>query len=120
MEGGAYLAPGDYATLLQMILNDGRCGDVQVLSPEAVEQMLSDRIGEVYEGSTFTGTGYGLGWWVDRERGYRTDPGAYGAVPWLDVEDGYGVYLVIEATSGVGSALAEKLYAPVDTAVSGT
>jgi CubicO group peptidase (beta-lactamase class C family) len=99
IEGGAYITAPDYARLLLMQLRDGRCGDEQVLSPEAVAAMHADRIGDVYGGSV-DGDGYGLGWWVDRATGRRIDPGAYGAFPWLDLDSGHGAYLVIEATSG--------------------
>ncbi len=112
IEGGAYITPPDYARLLLMQLRDGRCGDEQVLSPEAVAAMQTDRIGEVYGGSA-DGDGYGLGWWVDRATGLRSDPGAYGAFPWLDLEQGHGAYLVVEADGDTGSALAELLFEPV-------
>jgi len=113
MEGGAYLTTGDYAKLLLMHLRGGMCGDTQVLSRAALDQAHADRTGETY-GST---TGYGMGWWVDRVSGRIFDPGAYGAVPWLDLEDGYGAYLVIESDTGIGTALAAQLYDVVDTAV---
>jgi CubicO group peptidase (beta-lactamase class C family) len=119
MEGGMYTDPGDYAALLLMHLRGGRCGDEQVLSTEALSAMHTDRIGEVYDGSTMTGSGYGMGWWVDRETGRLTDPGAYGSVPWLDLEDGYGAYLVIEADATTGAELAGQLYDVVETAVTG-
>ncbi|MEO6571876.1 MAG: serine hydrolase [Ilumatobacteraceae bacterium] len=111
MEGGAYITARDYATLLQMHLRDGRCGDDQVVSPGALERLHTDRIGPTYDGSAFSdGTGYGMGWWVDRASGRISDPGAYGSVPWLDLEDGYGAFLVIEADSGTGAQLAGELY----------
>ena len=117
MEGGAYVTPPDYARLLLMLLRDGRCDDTQVLSPAAVERMLADRIGEVYDGSD-NGAGYGLGWFVDRSTGRRTDPGAYGSVPWLDVAAGHGAFLVIEGAGRVGNELARELFEPVAGAVS--
>jgi CubicO group peptidase (beta-lactamase class C family) len=117
IEGGAYITAPDYARLLLMQLRDGRCGDEQVLSPEAVAAMHADRIGDVYGGSG-DGLGYGLGWWVDRATGRRIDPGAYGAVPWLDLASGHGAYLVVEAGLPTGSALADLLFEPVAQAVS--
>ena len=65
-------------------------------------------------------TGYGMGWWIDRVSGYISDGGAYGTVPWLDLEDGYGAYLVVEATSQTGNALADQLYDVVEAAVTGS
>jgi CubicO group peptidase (beta-lactamase class C family) len=116
IEGGAYITAPDYAALLLMQLRDGRCGDAQVLSPDAVAAMHADRVGDVYGGSA-NGNGYGLGWWVDRGTGRRTDPGAYGAVPWLDLGSGHGAFLVVEANRAIGSELANLLFEPVAEAV---
>ena len=116
MEGGAYLNVRDYGKLLQMHLDGGRCGDVQVLSPEALDQMYADAL-EPFGGVTITGGGYGMGWWIDRTTGLLTDPGAYGSVPWLDLEHGFGAYLVIERDSGTGVELAGRLFDPVERAV---
>jgi CubicO group peptidase (beta-lactamase class C family) len=117
MEGGMYTDPDDYAALLLMHLRGGTCDGTPVLSPEALEAMHSDRIGEVYGGDALPGTGYGMGWWVDRSSGRINDPGAYGSVPWLDLDDGFGAYLVIEADTGTGNELAALLYEPVEAAV---
>ncbi len=117
MEGGAYLAPRDYAKLLLMHLRGGRCDANQVLSQAALDRMHADRIGPVYGGEALPGTGYGMGWWVDRASGRISDPGAYGAVPWLDLDDGYGAYLVLEADSGTGLELAGLLFDAVERAV---
>ncbi len=116
MEGGAYIDAPDYAKLLLMHLRSGRCGNEQVLSPQAVDRLHADRIGEVYAGDA-NGSGYAMGWRVDRNSGRLLDPGAYGSVPWLDLEDGYGAYLVIEADGGTGEELAGRLYESVDAAV---
>ena len=117
MEGGAYVTTGDYGKLLLMHLRGGRCGDVEVLSQEALDAMHGDRIAAAYEGDAGIATGYGLGWWVDRTTGRISDGGAYGSVPWLDLDDGYGAYLVIEADSGLGNELAQQLYDLIDDAV---
>jgi CubicO group peptidase (beta-lactamase class C family) len=117
MEGGVYIAPPDYAKLLLMHLRGGRCGSNQVLSQAALDRMHADRIGPAYGGSAGDNTGYGMGWWVDRVTGRITDPGAYGAVPWLDLADGYGAYLVVESDAATGIQLAGLLYEPVDAAV---
>lgn len=106
MEGGAYITAPDYAALLLMHLRDGVCGDTQVISPEALERMHTDRTGATYGSDT----AYGMGWAVDAAAGRIVDPGAYGAVPWLDLDDGYGAYLVIEGGAGAGTELAGLLY----------
>ncbi|MET0661748.1 MAG: serine hydrolase [Ilumatobacteraceae bacterium] len=117
MEGGAYVTTGDYAKLLLMQLRGGVCGDEQVLSQASLDRMQSDRIGEVYNGEALPGLGYGMGWWVDRSSGLIIDPGAFGAVPWLDLDDGHGAYLVIESDATTGYLLASQLFDPVDEAV---
>lgn len=117
MEGGAYITTGDYAKLLLMHLRGGMCGDTRVLSEAAIAAAHRDRVAEVYDGDADIDTGYGLGWWIDRTSGQLSDAGAYGSWPWLDLEDGYGVYLVIEADSGTGNALASQLYDVIDEAV---
>jgi CubicO group peptidase (beta-lactamase class C family) len=117
MEGGVYVAPPDYAELLLMHLRGGRCGDTQVLSQAALDRMHADRIGPTYGADAGPRTGYGMGWWVDRASGRISDGGAYGSVPWLDLDDGYGAYLVLEADSNTGSELAQELFDIVEQAV---
>ncbi len=117
-EGGAYVNVPDYAQLMLMQLREGMCGDDQIVSSDAIERMHADRIGEVYGGEAGDATnGYGMGWWVDRESGRISDEGAFGTVPWLDLDDGFGAYLVVEATTEIGQNLAAELYEPVEAAV---
>jgi CubicO group peptidase (beta-lactamase class C family) len=109
MEGGMYVSTGDYAKLLLMHLRGGECDGNPVLSQAALDAMHADRIGEVYDGDALSPTtGYGMGWWVDRESGRVRDPGAYGSVPWLDLDN------------ATGEALAALLYDPVEAAITGT
>jgi len=117
MEGGMYVTTGDYAKLLLMHLRGGMCGDEMVLSQDSLDLMHADRIAEVYGADAYSpDTGYGMGWWIDRPSGRISDGGAYGSVPWLDLEDGYGAYLVIEADSSTGGELADLLFDVVDQA----
>lgn len=113
MEGGLYTTVPDYAQVLLMHLRDGRCEGGQVLSTDALARMHADRTGEVYGSDE----AYGLGWWVDRETGRLTDPGAYGSVAWLDPATGHGGFLVVESLSFVGNQLALELYEPVARAL---
>jgi len=114
IEGGGYANSRDYARLLLMHLRGGLCGDTRVLSESAIASAHEDRIARVYDGSAGASTGYGLGWWIDRNSGRRSDEGLYGSYPYLDLEDGYGVHILIEKQSWVGSALAEQLFDLVD------
>ena len=122
MEGGAYIDPLDYAALLLMHLRGGRCGDTQVLSTEAVERMHTDRLASTYDGDTGVEdkAGYGLGWWVTTEDpSVIEDGGAFGSVPWLDLSDGYGVYLLVEDQARTGARLAERIRPLIDEQISG-
>ncbi len=118
-EAGAYVTAPDYAELMLMQLRGGMCGDERVVSSEAIDRMHADRVAEVYGGDAagVSTLGYGMGWWVDRESGRISDEGLYGTVPWLDLDDGFGAYLVVEKTSDVGRSLAAQLYEPVEAAV---
>ncbi len=109
MEGGLYISPVDYADLLLMHLRDGMCDSGQVLPAESVDRMHDDRVLDAYGDAGQANPGYGMGWWVDRDTGIISDAGAYGSVPWLDVDAGYGVYLVLEASSGLGGQLSQEL-----------
>lgn len=98
IEGGAVTNLSDYAKILSMHLNDGACGDNQVLSQEAVEFMRLDRSpGEATE----EGGGYGMGWWVlPTEEGVEPtlfdDGGAFGALSWIDTGRQYAGYVAFE------------------------
>lgn len=119
MEGGAYVTIADYGALLLMHLRGGMCGENRVLSEAAVRELHADRIAAAYGGSTGSlFQGYGLGWWVDRDRrGLIFDPGAYGATAWLDEERGYGAFLVMEVTSDLGAALRGRTLPLIEDAI---
>jgi CubicO group peptidase (beta-lactamase class C family) len=118
MEGGLYTTTSAYGKILEINLTGGSCGGRRVLSEEAIEQSHRNRIGEVYGGSTGGAWGgYGLGWWVDDETGLLFDPGAFGSVAWLDKERGYGAFVVIEATSGLGVSLAYEILPLIEDAI---
>ncbi len=61
-----------------------------------------------------------VNWSADRDTGRISDGGAYGSEPWLDVEAGYGAYLVLEADADLGIRLADELYDLVEAAVTGS
>jgi CubicO group peptidase (beta-lactamase class C family) len=79
--GGAGLVStiGDYARLLQMLLNGGELDGVRILSPHTVAMMTTDHLGPVYD---LPGLGFGLGFQVLEEPGLAARYGAPGAYGW--------------------------------------
>ena len=118
IEGGAYIDTGDYGDLLLMHLRGGMCGETQVLTQESLDIMHADRIA-AYGGDAGPDTGYGMGWWVDYTTDRISDGGAWGARPWLDLDDGYGAFIVIEESSSTGQALQDEIEELVHSAVTG-
>jgi CubicO group peptidase (beta-lactamase class C family) len=106
--GGAYTTADDLAALLLMHLRDGMCGEERVLSTESLDRMHEDRIARVYDGDNnitdaegnATGEvwGYGMGWYTDRSAGRLGANSPFGQSAWLDLDDGYGVLLLLEAS----------------------
>ncbi len=91
--GGAITNMADYAKLLQIHLNGGFCGGQQVLSQAAIERMRVDR-GSVVSMSPIA---YGMGWWIASDNpGVYDDPGAFGAISFIDIEHGIGGYIAID------------------------
>lgn len=115
IEGGAYTSAGDYGRLLLMHLRGGQCPGGRVLSESAVERMREDRVAE-WGGSASLGpyeyslTGYGLGWWIDRDvPGFVNDPGIFGATPWLDEARGYAGMILVEDRVELAEVFLERL-----------
>ena len=112
--GGAITNMADYAKLLQIHLNGGFCGDQQVLSQAAIERMRVDRGGVV----SMSPTAYGMGWWIASDNpGVYDDPGAFGAISFIDVERGIGGYIAIDdysrADSGAPVTLVQQSIIPL-------
>lgn len=114
IEGGGYTTPHDYAKLLLMFLRDGKCGDTQVLSEESITLMTTDRIGPTYGGED-KGRGYGLGWFIDGD--VVTDPGVFGALSWIDFDDDFAAYFVVEDSNLFGEGATPELIDAVDVAM---
>lgn len=124
IESGAYATPRVLAELLLTYLRGGECGDGQrVLSEQSIDRMLGDRVAASYGGNALFGgneapdMGYGLGWWVNRRNGLVYSTGAYGAEPTLDLDDGFGYYIVLEANEGARQTLVAPLGAAIKKAV---
>ena len=117
IEGGAYITSDDYARLLLMHLRGGECEQGTVFSQASLDTMHADRLATLGLDAGSADTGYGMGWWVDRDTGIISDGGAWGALPWLNLADGYGAYWLIEDQSGTTSAISDKLTELVHAAV---
>jgi VCBS repeat-containing protein len=97
LAGGMASTLADYGRLVQMFLNGGATpGGERVLSEAAVAEMLANQV----EGLPFGGSpamhteGYGLSWWHHEMNTVLSVPGAYGAIPWIDLSKGYAAFLL--------------------------
>ncbi len=114
--GGATASAPDYARLLRVLLNNGEYEGQRVLSQAMVGEILSNQIaGLPVQFAPFPSSrvadypGYGLGVFISAPRLHPgssgpefSDPGLFGATPWIDVGLGYGGVLLIESTTGNG------------------
>lgn len=76
---GVLATTGDYARLLQMLLNHGELDGVRILSRKSVELMQANHTGDKYRRDT---TAFGLGFWVNQDLGYFGELGSEGAYGW--------------------------------------
>ena len=76
---GVLSTAGDYARLLQMLLNKGELDGVRLLSRKSVELMHQNHTGDKYRKDT---TAFGLGFWVNQDLGYYGELGSEGAYGW--------------------------------------
>ncbi len=60
--GGIYSTPADMAAFIRMFLNDGKAGDVQVLSATSVEMMAVDQTVGTFNPVPSKSAVFGLGW----------------------------------------------------------
>jgi CubicO group peptidase (beta-lactamase class C family) len=120
--GGGYTNTADYAILLRMFLSEGLCGGTRVLSTSGVAQMEQNELAAnepiLYSpGLSMPPYSYGLGFWLDppSNNGGTTDvtefsdPGAFGATPWIDTKNGYAAFLLIEDTDVKGVTMQAQL-----------
>ncbi len=98
--GGAQSTADDYMKFLQMLYQRGKYNGKQILSEEAVEEMMKIRTKNIpirYAPKSAAGYGYASGAWVMEEKdGVATavaSPGLFGCWPMIDYCRGY-TYLV--------------------------
>ncbi len=87
--GGAGLVstPRDYLKFAQMLLNNGRLGDVRILGRKTVELMTSNSIGDLFIWDSFEHNGimgdkFGLGFGIRTERGKYDQVESLGMYGW--------------------------------------
>ena len=129
--GGASSTMHEYAIVLQMLLNQGVWGTNRLLSSNAVREMGKDQTAGAMilcSPATQYGDGdkrYGLGEWrdlvtTDGSAIQVSSPGAFGCVPWMDVERNLaGVFFVVDRYSNVVFGV-EKIQAAVRNAIDST
>lgn len=109
--GGAGTRMMEFANLLLMLLNEGKFNGVQVLSKNAVDEMLKDQTNSVpiaftpYDGDPLRENfRYGLGCWVEEvTNGVPTafgSQGAFGFSPWIDKKRNVIGILFVQRTLG--------------------
>lgn len=119
IEGGFYTTLSDFSRILLMQLRGGVCEMGRVMSQQSVNRWLEDRINQAFSGSIGAGfhiedlrvfgQGYGLGWWIDRETGQRSVPGAYGSTAWVSPDRSYAAIVATKSNGATGRAIFDDL-----------
>ena len=90
--GGLYSTLDDYLRFARMLANDGRSGQVQLLSRKSVDLMMADQLaagfGAPIEGFS-RGEGFGLGGYVVTDPAIRGRLGSVGQFGWSGVGSTY-------------------------------
>jgi CubicO group peptidase (beta-lactamase class C family) len=114
--GGLYSTGSDLAKIYQMMLNQGKAGNKQILSQAAVKQMTTLQTGDIQCGFT-NGMGFGFGWGVVKQPqgvhemmspGTYGHGGAFGTQAWVDPQKDLFVILLIQRV-GIPNADASDL-----------
>jgi CubicO group peptidase (beta-lactamase class C family) len=105
--GGLFSTAKDYATFCQMLLGNGRLGDVRILSDSAVEEFQRPVTGDLSVGFT-PGNAWGIGCCVVQQpqgvtqmlnAGTFGHGGAYGTQAWVDPAAGQAMILMTQRTN---------------------
>lgn len=114
--GGASSNTTDYARILGMVLNGGTYNGTRVLSEAMIGEITANQInGLPVAFAPFPAErvdsypGYGLGVFISAPSLHPgsngpeySDPGLFGATPWIDSDLGYGGVLLIQSTTIAG------------------
>jgi serine-type D-Ala-D-Ala carboxypeptidase/endopeptidase len=121
--GGGRTNLASYGALLKMHLAGGVHAGKPFLRPDLVAQMQASN------GSAFRNPipdteayGYGMGWWFDRvdlsgKAEIISDPGAWGAYPWMDLTRGYAAFLFVRKQLSDGVKLQRALRPLIEQAL---
>jgi len=111
--GGALSGTLDYLKLMRMFLDGGRANGQEVLTSASADSVKTDQIspllmfGKPVDGSL---DGYSNGWWLSAANAHPgsdgpevSDPGLFGATPWMDFDKNYSaaLWVVKDTTTGV-------------------
>ncbi|MBX3241512.1 MAG: serine hydrolase [Chitinophagaceae bacterium] len=123
---GAQTTANDYMNFLVMLLNNGMFEGKQVLSADAVKEMLTARFTELPVKYTPKGTEnwhYGYGAWLVEEDGAGNgtvvaSPSLTGTWPYIDRKNNYAALLLVKSSSGEqGNEIFTQFRAAVDAAL---
>lgn len=114
--GGGISDVADYVAILQMILSQGRAGNLTVLSASSVNTLLTDQIAGKPKQYTPSDAalypGYTFGFFISDSSLHPgsagpefSDPGLFGTTPWIDQDLGYGAVLLINKDTATGLAM---------------
>ena len=114
--GGLVASMDEYATILGLVLNDGRHNDTPLLSPALVDRIFVAPFADVVMGqmpdlAINLEFGYGLGAWLECDRPVEgcdviSSPGLFGFTPWVDRANDYMAILGMEA-GGIAAGATE-------------
>lgn len=124
--GGATSSAPDYLRFMQMLLGEGRVGDIQFLPTALAQQVQTNQIQALPRDDLPPGAGgffdgYSLGWWLTRPDALQnlstgpeiSDPGLFGTVPWMDFGRRYAAVLLLEDESALIGVLAWDRLRPI-------
>jgi CubicO group peptidase (beta-lactamase class C family) len=121
--GGGRTNLSSYGRLLKLHLAGGELDGVRIISPELIAQMQVSNAAVFKNPITQTEAyGYGMGWWFDRLRTdgsarVISDPGAWGAYPWIDRDRQYGAFVFVRKELADGVALVNKIRPLIDRTI---
>lgn len=121
--GGGRSDLASYGRLLKLHLNGGLHEGQVILRSDLIARMQTSN-GSVFRNPIpeTEAYGYGMGWWFDRiDSSGRplviSDPGAWGAYPWIDLERRYGAFLFVRKQLADGVRLVRRLRPMIETAL---